>query len=164
MKSKSLILFLLSAFAVIFWTQGCDRCKEHGTLTLSATTQFFEATYLVDSNGANYTSIWRPDSVTVLLSTDGFEGPFAPIPENLSDGKIGPWAFTASPQNAQKGAIYHYVYLVTKDTFGVDTFEIKFYPAVDECHEYWGRLEYWKDNSPISTCDGKETCSMVISE
>jgi hypothetical protein len=164
MKSKSLILFLFSACAVIFWAQGCDRCKEHGTLTLSETTQFFEATYLVDSNGANYTSIWHPDSVTVQLSTNGFEGSFDSISEDLSDGKIGPWAFTVTPHAAKMGSIYHYVYVVTKDRFGADTFEIKFYPSMDECHEYWGRLEYWKDGVLISTCDGKETCSIVIRE
>ena len=164
MKLKSLILFLLVAPAMIFLAQGCDKCKESGTLTLSETTQFFEATYLVDSNGMNYTNIWRPNNVFVEVSTHGRTGPFAALSENLSDGKIGPWAYTIRPQLAQKGVAYNYMYIVTKDTFGVDTFEIKFYPAVDECHEFWGTLEYWKNDEIIGTCDGKETCSIEIRE
>jgi hypothetical protein len=165
MKLKSLILFLLVAPAVIFLTQGCDKCTESGTITISPTAQFFEATYLVDSNSANYAqTVWRPNAVSVVLSQNGSLGPFAAISEDLSDGKIGPYPFTTSPANAQKGNAYHYMYIVTKDTFGVDTFEVKFYPAVDECHEYWGTLEYYKDGELISTCEGKESCSIEIRE
>lgn len=165
MKLKSLILFLLVAPAVVFLSQGCDRCKESGTITLSETGQFFEATYLVDSNGANYAqTIWRPQAVSVRMSTHGSNGPFAAISEDLSDGKIGPYAFTTSPQVTQKGEYYDYMYIITKDTFGVDTIEVKFYPAVDECHEYWGTLEYWMNGQMISTCDGKETCSIEVRE
>lgn len=165
MKLKSLLLFLLIAPAVVFFTQGCDKCKESGTITISETGQFFEATYVVDSNGANYAqTIWRPNAVSVLLSTNGKFGPFAPISESLADGKIGPHAYTMKPQQAQKGNYYDYMYIVTKDTFGVDTFEIKFYPAVDECHEYWGTIEYWMNGEMITTCDGKETCSIEVRE
>lgn len=165
MKLKSIFVFLLIAPAVIFFSQGCDRCKEDGTLTLSETGQFFEATYLVDSNGANYAqTVWRPNGVHVLVSTNGSRGPFAAVSDDLSDGKIGPYPFTVSPQIAQKGKAYDYMYIVTKDTFGVDTFELKFYPAVDECHEYWGTLEYWMNGSLINTCDGKQTCSIEVRE
>ncbi len=165
MKLKSLFLFALIAPAVIFFAQGCDRCKESGTITISETGQFFEATYLVDSNGANYAqTIWRPNAVSVVLSTNGRIGPFAGLSEDLSDGKIGPFEFSTTPQLAQKGSSYQYVYIVTKDTFGVDTFEINFYPAVDECHEFWGTLEYWKNGELINTCTGKETCAIEIRE
>jgi hypothetical protein len=165
MKLKSLFLFVLIAPAVILFTQGCDRCKESGTITISGTDQFFEATYVVDSNGANYAqTIWRPNAVSVVLSTTGRNGQFAAISEDLSDGKIGPYKYTTSPKLAQKGNAYQYVYIVTKDTFGVDTFEINFFPAVDECKEYWGRLEYWKNGELISTCNDKETCSIEIRE
>jgi hypothetical protein len=165
MKLKSLLLFMLIAPAMVFLSQGCDKCTETGVITISETGQFFEATYLVDSNSANYaTSVWRPNAVNVLLSTNGKNGPFAPLSENLTDGKIGPFAYTATPKTAQKGATYDYMYIVTKDTFGVDTFQILFYPAVDECHEYWGKIEYYKDGQLISTCEGEETCSIEIRE
>ncbi len=165
MKLKSLLLFMLIAPAVVFLSQGCDKCKESGTITISETGQSFSATYLVDSSGANYaTSIWRQTYVSVLLSQNGRTGPFAPITEDISDGKIGPFKFSTSPKLAQKGVTYDYMYIVTKDTFGVDTFEIKFYPAVDECHEFWGKLEYYKNRTLISTCDGKESCAIEIRE
>ena len=165
MKLKSLFLFMLLAPAVILFTQGCDRCKESGTITISETGQFFEATYLVDSNGANYAqTVWRPNAVSVMLSTNGFQGPFAALSEDPSDGKIGPFKYSTSPKTIQKGLLYQYVYIVTKDTFGVDTFEVDFYPGVDECHEFWGKLEYFKNGELISTCTGKETCAIEIRE
>jgi hypothetical protein len=165
MKVKSLFVFLLVATAVIFFAQGCDKCKESGTITISEDAQFFEVTYLVDSNSANYaTDVWRPNAVSVVMSQNGSLGPFAAVSENLSDGKIGPYAFTTSPKEAQKGNAYHYMYIVTKDTFGVDTLEAKFYPAVDECHEYWGTLEYYRNGELISTCEGKESCSIEVRE
>ena len=165
MKLKSLLLFILIAPALVFLSQGCGKCKETGTITIDGTAQYFEATYLVDSNSANYaTSIWRPNAVSVLLSTNGKFGPFAPITESLSDGKIGPFKYSTVPKLAQKGKNYDYMYIVTKDTVGVDTFEVVFYPAVDECHEYWGKIEYYKDGQLITTCDGKEVCAIEIRE
>jgi hypothetical protein len=131
MKFKSLILFMLIAPAVIFLSQGCDKCKESGTITIDGAAQYFEATYLVDSNGANYaTSVWRPNGVGVLLSTNGKFGPFAAISEDLSDGKIGPFKYSTSPATAQKGRNYDYMYIVNKDTFGTDTFEVGRVPRV----------------------------------
>jgi hypothetical protein len=164
MKLKSLFLFVLIAPALIFLSQGCDKCKESGTITIDAASQYFEATYLVDSNSANYNTVWRPNAVGVLLSTNGSAGPFAAISEDISDGKIGPFAYSASPRLAQIGKVYDYVYIVTKDTMGVDTFEVIFYPAVDECHEYWGKIEYYKDGQLLSTCSGQEKCSIEIRE
>ena len=165
MKLKSLLLFLLVAPAVVFLSQGCDRCKESGTITIDETAQYFEATYLVDSNGANYAqTVWRPNAVSVRLSQNGFVGPFAAISEDLSDGKIGPYKYTTSPSLAQKGKAYDYVYIITKDTFGVDTLQIKFFPAVDECHEFWGTIEYYKNGEVIATCDGKEACTIEVRE
>jgi hypothetical protein len=165
MKLKSLFLFMLLAPAVIFLSQGCDKCKESGVITIDGANQYFEATYLVDSNGANYaTTVWRPNNVSVLLSTNGKFGPFAAVREDLSDGKVGPFKYSTVPALAQKGKNYDYMYIVNKDTMGADTFEVIFYPAVDECHEYWGKIEYYKDGQLISTCDGKEKCSIEIRE
>lgn len=165
MKFKSLVLFLLIAPAIIFLSQGCDKCKESGTVTFAETTQFFTAEYLVDSSGANYAqSIWRPNFVHVTFSANGKKGPFGALSDNLSDGKIGPFAYTTKPKDAQKGIFHDYMYIVTKDTFGVDTFQIKFYPAVDECHEYWGTLEYYRNGQLLTQCDGKEACEITIRE
>lgn len=165
MKLKSLLLFLLIAPAVIFLSQGCDKCQESGTITISETGQFLEVTYLVDSNSANYaTSVWRPNNVHIVMSTNGSAGPFAPISDDLTDGKVGPFPFSMVPAVAQKGSSYDYMYIVTKDTFGIDTLRVVFYPAVDECHEYWGKLEYYLDGELISTCEGTETCSIEIRE
>ena len=166
MKLKSLLLFVLIAPAFIFLAQGCGKCKESGVVTIAAASQHFEATYLVnDTSNANYAlSVWRPNGVRVLLSQNGKEGPFAPITEDLTDGKIGPFAYSTTPKTAQIGKTYDYMYIVTKDTFGVDSFEVIFYPAVDECHEYWGKIEYYKDGALISTCSGKETCAIEIRE
>jgi len=165
MKLKSLLLFMLIAPALIFLSQGCDKCKETGTITIAASGQYFAVTYLVDSNDANYAqTVWRPNNVNVLLSTNGAAGPFAPISESLGDGKIGPIPYSTSPKTAQKGKSYDYMYIVNKDTFGVDTFQVLFYPAIDECHEYWGKIEYYKDGQLISTCTGKEQCELIVRE
>ena len=164
MKLKSLLLFVLIAPAFIFLAQGCDKCKESGVITIAETKQYFEATYLVDSNGANYSTIWRPNNVRVQLSSNGNIGPFAPIVEDITDGKIGPYPYSTFPKTAQIGKPYDFVYIVQKDTFGVDTFQVLFYPAVDECHEYWGKIEYYKDGVLINSCTGKEVCSIEIRE
>jgi hypothetical protein len=165
MKLKALFLFILVAPAVIFLSQGCDKCKESGTIEFDAAKQFFEVTYLVDSNGANYAqTVWNPLRVEVMFSRNGRSGPFAPLSEDLSDGKLGPFPFTTSPYLAQKGGAYDYMYIVTKDTFGIDTFEVIFNPAVDECHEFWGEIQYYKDGQLLTTCDGKEICSLEVRE
>jgi hypothetical protein len=165
MKLKSLFLFLLIAPSLIFLSQGCDKCKESGTVTFDGATQYFQVTYLVDSNGVNYAdSIWNPNRVHVLFSANGKTGPFGALSEDLTDGKIGPFPYTTGPVAAKKGIFHDYMYIVTKDTFGIDTFELKFYPAVDECHEYWGTLEYYRNGQMISTCTDLEACSLEIRE
>ena len=165
MKLKSLVLFLMLAPAMIFLSQGCDKCKESGTVTFAATSQYFEATYLVDSSGANYaTDVWNPNRVHVVFSSNGKAGPFGALTEDLADGKIGPFPYSTSPVAAKKGIFHDYMYIVTKDTFGIGTFEVKFYPAVDECKEYWGTLEYYRNGTLLTQCTGNEFCKLEIRE
>ena len=165
MKLKSVIFFFLLAPAVLFLAQSCDKCDTSGTITLGEANQFLSVTYLVDSNGANYVDIWRPNNFSVQISDDPVNvGHFVALQEDLSDGMVGPFTYTTQPATAKLGDYHHYMYIVRKDTFGVDTFEVKFYPNVDECHEYWGLIEYYRNGELIPQCTGLETCALEIRE
>lgn len=165
MKLKAVVSYLILVPAMLFLTQSCDTCDESGTVTFEAGTQFLEITYLVDSNGANYaTQVWNPSNVSVLVNENGGMGQYVPMSEDLSDGKIGPFTFTTTPFQAKKGIFHDYVYVVRKDTFGNDTFNIKFYPAVDECKEFWSVIEYYRNGDLQAAFTGSESASLEIRE
>lgn len=164
MKFKSLVMFALLAPALLFVATGCDKCEVSGTIEFAAEKQFLSLNYIQDSTGTNFTDIWRPGQVTVLWNGEGGEGQFEPIAEDISDGLIGPFAYTVEPQQARLGLLYEYTYIVRKDTFGSDTIDIRFYPAVDECREYFGTIEYFINGVPQPGFDGSETATIEIRE
>ncbi len=156
----------LLASAFLFLTQGCNTCDiKGGTITFSPGNQYFQITYLVDSSGANYcTDVYNSGNVQVLFNSDGGLGQFAPLSEDLSDGAIGPFNYTIEPDIVRKGEFNHYVYIIQKDTFGIDTVDIKFYPRVDECQEYWGLVEFFLNGVLLPPGPVLEICDLVIRE
>ena len=164
MKFKSIVLFALIMPAIMFLAQSCDTCDQTGTITLSADQQFLTLTYIQDSTGTNFTDIWRPTQVTVLWNGEGGEGQFTPISEDISDGVIGPFAYTVEPQEARLGLLYEYQYIIRKDTFGTDTVDIRFYPNVDECREFFGLIEYAINGEPQPAFDMSQTAAIEIRE
>ncbi len=161
MKLKYIFAYLLLVPAVLFTATSCETCDVSGaTITFSADQQFLAVTYLVDSSGANYCQqVYNPNNVRVVFNDNGGKGAFEPITEDLSDGKIGPFNYTVEPEMARKGIYNHYQYIVTKDTFGVDTFDVIFYPRVDECEEFWSLVEFYLNGvllppgADITICD-----------
>lgn len=142
MKLKS-FLYVLLVPMVLLMAQGCDTCDVSGTIDLSAEKQYLKITYIQDSTGKNFASeIWRQTQVSVLWNGNGGDGQFIPISEDISDGAIGPLTYTVAPEMATVGELAQYQYIVRKDTFGSDTIDIKFYPTVDECREYFSLIEY----------------------
>lgn len=166
MKLKFVFAYLLIAPAILFLSQGCNQCDvSGGTVTFDASQQFLAITYLVDSNDANYcTSVYNPANVQVLFNDNGGRGQFVPLQEDLSDGKIGPFPYTTSPALAKKGVFHDYVYIVQKDTFGIDTFNVKFYPAVDECQEFWSLIEFYMNGVLLPEGVGIEICDLTVRE
>lgn len=165
MKLK-FVFALLFAPAVLFLSQGCEKCDvSGGTINFSADEQFLAITYLVDSNDANFcTSVYNPANVRVLFNDNGGVGRFDQLQEDLSDGKIGPFPYTTSPGLAKRGVFHDFVYIVQKDTFGLDTFNIKFYPAVDECQEYWSLIEFYMNGVLLPEGVGLEICDLQVRE
>lgn len=165
MKLKAIffLVTLLAGSAVVF--QGCNKCDVTGTIEFGSDKQSFSVRYLVDSTGANYNTVWRPGQVGVLFDDEGGEGQYVPIAEDINDGVIGPFTYTiGAPDAATKGIVHDYSYIVTKDTFGVDTFRIKFYPRVDECREYFSVLEYYKNGVLLDQLTGQEVAVLEIRE
>lgn len=162
MKLKSFLFLMLAAPAVFF--TACDKCTESGTIELASANQYLSITYLVDSNNVNYIDqVYNQANVSVLWNDEGGKTVFQPYSEDLSDGKFGPFTFSTD-NNPVMGYYYHYRYIIKKDTFGTDTFDVKFYPAVDECHEFWGTLEYYQNGDLIDQCSGQEICEITIKE
>ncbi|MEM0997704.1 MAG: hypothetical protein AAGN35_11510 [Bacteroidota bacterium] len=164
MKLKSIVMLALLMPAVLFLTQGCNTCDQTGTIEFSATQQFLALNYIQDSTGTNFTDIWRPTQVTVLWNGEGGEGQFTPISEDITDGLIGPFPYTVEPQEAQLGLLYEYQYIIRKDTFGTDTVDIRFYPAVDECREFFSLIEYSINGEPQPGFEGSQTATIEIRE
>ena len=166
MRLKSIITFSTLATALLLFLQGCNNCSvEGGTITFDAASQYASITYLVDSSGANYcTDIYRPNLVRVMFNNNGGEGQFTQISEDLSDGMIGPLTYTTTPEQATKGTVHHYMYIIQKDTFGIDTLEAKFYPAVDECSEFWSVAEFYLNGVLQPAGSPKEILELVIRE
>jgi hypothetical protein len=164
MKIRKAFLFLAASVATLAALQSCNKCKESGTITLDASTQFLSITYL-DTAGRNYIdSIYNWSNVNVLINTDGGLGAYQPYSEDLTDHKFGPFTYTTQPAPASFGVPYDYYYIIDKDTFKTDTFRIQFLPTVDECHEYWAQIKYYKNGQLLGECDGKEICEIEITE
>ena len=158
-----MMVMLLAGAAFLF--QGCNKCDQTGEIEFGADKQYLAITYLVDSNGVNYNTIWRPSQVGVLFNDNGGKGQFVALQENITDGMIGPFTYTqGAPDVATMGLYHHYMYIVQKDTFGVDTFEVKFYPAVDECREYWSMIEYYRNGELLDGYEGQEIANLEIRE
>ena len=146
MKWK-LSIFGIVAFAGITLL-GCEKCDDNAKLTLAPGEQGFSVTIL-DSNGTNLSTLVPANQVTVFVSTEGPEGQYVTIrdgsnnPEDLSDGKFGPYDFVTEPQHVSKGVPYNYVYVIQKVGYKTDTIQVKFLAGVDECHEFWQQVEYY---------------------
>lgn len=164
MKIRKAFLFLAAGVATLGALQSCNKCTESGDVTFDATKQYLQITY-VDTAGRNYIdSIYNLSNVNVLINTNGGVGAYQPIGEDFTDHKIGPFTYTTLPEPAAFGVPYDYYYIVDKDTFKTDTFRIQFLATVDECQEYWAQIKYWKNGTLIAECDGKEDCSISITE
>lgn len=165
MKLKTVISYLLVVPAFMLVLQGCDKCEETGTITFGPANQNISITYL-DSAGNNYLlTRYNLFNTNVQLSTDkGRNGTFQPYNEDFSDGVFGPFEFTATPTPAKLSVFYDYVYIIKKDTFGVDTLRVQFYPSVDECKEFWGQIEYSLNGDPLPQYSGQEIVNLEIIE
>lgn len=116
-------------------------------------------------------SIYNINNITILLNTSGGKGQYKSITnlEDFADGKFGPFAYSAtkpfgSNESPTYGVPYDYVYVIQKDTFGVDTFQVKFLANVDECHEFWQQIEYYKNGDIIASMKGSEIANIEIVE
>lgn len=148
LKRALFLLVLIPMLALAF--QSCNKCKETGDIDFSASAQSLSVTY-VDSADSNLVNIANPSNITVLLNTEGGKGPYSPLSEDLTDGVFGPFDYTTTPKTAQLGVPYDYVYVIQLDTFAVDTFRVVFVPMVDECKEFWQGLEFYRNDSLVSS-------------
>jgi hypothetical protein len=165
MKLKAFVMMVTLLAGAAFVFQGCNKCDVTGTVDFDSATQNFSIRYLVDSSGANYNTVWRQSQVGVVFDDEGGKGQFTSISEDISDGLIGPFTYTVgNPDVAKKGIFHDYMYVVTKDSFGIDTFQIKFYPQVDECHEFWSVIEYYKNGVLLDQLTGQESAVLEIRE
>ena len=166
MNLKLILTYVLLLPAFLFTLQSCNQCDvTGGTITFSPDEQFLQITYLVDSNSANYCqTVYNPNNVRVMFNDNGGFGQFVPLQENLADGVIGPFNFTTQPTLAKKGVFNHYQYIITKDTFGIDTFDIKFYPAVDECQEFWSLIEFYMNGVLLPNDANLTICDLEVRE
>jgi hypothetical protein len=165
MKMKAFVIMasLFAGAALMF--QGCNKCDVSGTVDFAADKQYVALTYLIDSTGANFNTIWRQSQIGVLFNDNGGKGSFVPMSEDISDGKIGPFTYSFGvPDLAVKGVLKHYVYVIQKDSFGADTLEVKFLPAVDECREYWALIEYYRNGELLPEFSNKEIAEIEIRE
>lgn len=165
MKMKAFVIMasLFAGAALMF--QGCNKCDVSGTVDFAADKQYVALTYLVDSSGANYNTIWRQSQIGVLFNDNGGKGQFVSMSEDISDGVIGPFTYSFGvPDAATKGVLKHFVYVIQKDSFGSDTVEVKFLPAVDECREYWALIEYYRNGELLPEYSNKEIAEIEIRE
>lgn len=165
MKLKTLIAYFLALPAFLMLVQSCNKCTETGKITLGAANQYLKVTY-VDTAGNNYiNSIYNLPNVSVLFSDKGGKnGTFRPYSEDFSDGAFGPFEFTATPTPAKYTVFYDYWYVINKDTYGTDTFRVVFYPNVDECKEFWGEINYYKNGDLLPDFSGQEIVDLTITE
>ena len=166
MKIKRSIFLFLAVAGSLLAMQSCDKCTESGTVTISGDAQKFSITYLAnDSVNTNYVdSIYNTSNVNMFLNTNGGKGGYSTLTDDLSDGKIGPFSYTNSPTRAQMGVPYDYVYIIQKDTFGIDTFRVEFLATVDECKEYWSQINYYRNGTLMAEYQGQEIADIVIIE
>jgi len=166
MKLKFIFAYFLLVTGVLFTASGCETCDvAGGSITFSPDQQFLSITYLVDSNDSNFCqTVYNPNNVRVMFNDNGGRGQFFPLAEDLSDGKIGPFNYTTEPEMARKGVFYHYQYIVTKDTFGLDTFDVKFYPRVDECEEFWSVVEFYMNGVLLPAGTDITICDLTVRE
>lgn len=170
MKLRSAFFLLLFGLTFTLF-QGCDTCTNTGTITIDEVSQNFSITYKT-ANGVNYMdSLYNLNNITVLLNTTGGKGQYKSLTnqEDFGDGKFGPFPFSqtkpfGSNEFPTYGVPYDYVYVIQKDTFGVDTFQIKFLAQVDECHEFWQQIEYYKNGDPLASIWGNEIADIEIVE
>ena len=99
-----------------------------------------------------------------MFNDDGGRGQFVQLQEDLSDGMIGPFQYTVAPDAARKGVYHHYQYVVTKDTFGIDTFDVIFYPRVDECQEFWSVVEFYLNGVLLPAGVDITICDLTLRE
>lgn len=165
MKLKTVIAYVLALPAFLFLVQSCNKCDETGTITFGADKQYLKVTY-VDTAGNNYiNSIYNLPNVSVLFSDEkGRNGTFRPYAEDFSDGAFGPFEYTVTPTPAKLSVYYDYWYILNKDTYGTDTFRVVFYPNVDECKEFWGKIEYYKNGDLMADLSGNEIADVTIVE
>lgn len=166
MKLKLILTYFLLLPAFLVSMQGCNQCDvTGGVITFTPEDQFIQITYLVDSSGVNYCQqIYNPNNVRVMFNDNGGFGQYVPLAENLSDGVIGPFNYTVSPTLAKKGEFNHYRYIITKDTFGIDTVDVKFYPAVDECQEFWSLVEFYLNGVLLPNEANLTICDLEVRE
>ena len=165
MRFKALLFSVaVIAFASISF-QGCDKCTVSSPpIEFGDNLQYFSVTYL-DTAGNNYLDgIYNTANVSVLFNGNAGYGGYTPYNEDLTDFKFGPFPYTLAPANAQLGKFYDYWYVIRKDTMGTDTFRLTFYPTVDECHEFWGTLEFYKNGVKLDQCSMQEICDITIVE
>lgn len=165
MKLKAFVLMVTLLAGAAFMFQGCNKCDVTGTVEFASDKQYFSIRYLIDSSGANYNTVWRQSQVGVVFDEEGGKGQFTSINEDISDGVIGPFTYTVgNPDVAKKGLFHDFMYVVTKDSFGIDTFQVKFYPQVDECHEFWSLIEYYKNGVLLDQYTDQEIVELEIRE
>ncbi len=138
--------------------------------------EFFTITYL-DANGRNLLEeVWRKPNVDVFIDSSGSMGQdpqFYRLRDVIQEGVIGPFRFTDAYTNVGTREVnvealaeqeQRFDYYVKKDTFGVDTFTLRYLLQVDACRYYWSLIEYSYNGDPLPGYTGQRQAEIVITE
>ena len=162
-KFNRALLASLIAFTTLI-AISCDKCDNEDVLELGPDKQFFTVTY-VDSNGYNaLDSVFNTNNVSVFFKENA-SALAVNTREDFTDSIIGPFTYTRQPganngRTVQLGQFYDYYYIINVDTFMVDTFNVRFYPNIDECSSFMQSVEIFRNGNLVS--EGEQIANLTV--
>lgn len=138
--------------------------------------EYFTVTY-VDGSGRNLLAeVWRAENVEVWIDSAGSQGQdpdYYRLRNSFANGTFGPFAYTRAFTNVATGEIdvdqllseeRVFDYYIRKDTFGIDTFTLRYRLLADECRVYWETIEYRYNGQVLNSYSGQRQAEIVITE
>jgi hypothetical protein len=138
--------------------------------------EYFTITYL-DAAGRNLLEeVWRQPNVEVFIDSSGSRGQdpdFYRLRNAFANGKFGPFFYTEAYTDVGTrevnvdpfaGQEQRFDYYIKKDTFGVDTFTLRYVLEVDACRSFWSLIEYSYNGDLLGQYTGQRQAEIVITE
>jgi hypothetical protein len=138
--------------------------------------EFFTITYRDSSGGNPLNGTWRTANVEVFIDSAGTQGldpDFHRLRHAFSNGVLGPFAYTEAYTDPGTRSVnldlllgedQVFDYYIKKDTFGIDTFTLRYLLISDECRSYWSNIEYSFNGEVLSQYSGQRQAEIVITE